>query len=133
MKDQLIMLLVFITLVFLDCITRWMAISYGRLQALGHREIGIWQVVCGIPAARRAGLIRSAVMKERGVEKLILYHLAVIAAAASDFLLRMSGGESYLSQAVIGYLGMTEFVSIIENLSDAGVKSMGEWVKGIKK
>lgn len=133
MKDQLIMLLLFIALVFLDCLTRWMAISYERLRGLGGKDIGIWQVVCGIPAARRAGMIRSAVMKERGVEKLILYHLSVMAAAASDFLLRMSGGESYLSQAVIGYLGMTEFVSIIENLSDAGVKSMGELVRGIRK
>lgn len=133
MKEQFFMLLVFIMLIFLDCITRWMAISYGRLRSLSYGEIGIWQVVCGIPAARRAGLIRSSVMKERGAEKLILYHLTVMAAAASDFLIHMSGGESCLSQAVIGYLGMTEFVSIIENLSEAGVKSIGEWVNRWEK
>ena len=125
MFQQSLMLLIFIGLLFLDCVTRWMAISYGRLKEMGQRAIGLWQVVQEIPAARRAGLISSQVMKRRGIEKMVLYLLTVMAADGADFLLKESGGAAYLSEAVIGYLAVTEFLSIIENLSDAGVASMG--------
>ena len=75
MFQQSLMLLIFIGLLFLDCVTRWMAISYGRLKEMGQRAIGLWQVVQEIPAARRAGLISSQVMKRRGIEKMVLYLL----------------------------------------------------------
>ena len=125
MFQQSMMLFIFMILIFLDCMTRWMAISYHRLRGMEEAGISLWQVICEIPAARREGLISSQVMKYRGIEKLVLYLLTVMAAAGADFLLKESGGAAYLSEAVIGYLAVTEFLSIIENLSDAGVASMG--------
>ena len=106
-----------------------MAISYGRLKEIGEDHAGLWQVIKEIPAARRSGLISSQVMKRRGIEKMVLYLLTVMAAAGADFMLKESGGVAYLSEAVIGYLAVTEFLSIIENLSDAGVESMGTLLK----
>lgn len=129
MVQQSMMLLIFIGLLFLDCGTRWMAISYGRLKEIGEDHAGLWQVIKEIPAARRLGLISSQVMKRRGIEKMVLYLLTVMAAAGADFMLKESGGVAYLSEAVIGYLAVTEFLSIIENLSDAGVESMGTLLK----
>lgn len=129
MVQQSMMLLIFIGLLFLDCVTRWMAISYGRLKDMGQGTAGLWWVVKEIPAARRAGLISSQVMKRRGIEKMVLYLLTVMAAAGADFMLKESGGVAYLSEAVIGYLAVTEFLSIIENLSDAGVASMDTLLK----
>ncbi len=129
MKQQSMMLLVFISLLFLDCVTRWMAISYGRLKEMGTVDVGLWRVMMEIPAARRAGLISSQVMKRRGIEKMVLYFLTVMSAAGADFMLKESGGVAYLSEAVIGYLAVTEFLSIIENLSDAGVESMGRLIR----
>lgn len=124
-ERQILMLLVFIFLVFMDCFTRWTAISSTMLRCRGEKNPGLWEAVKSIPEARRQGLIKSAVMKKQGMEKIILYNLSVLTSVATDFLLQSSGSAPFLMGAVVSYLAVTESLSIVENLSDAGVGNLG--------
>lgn len=132
-ETQFIMFMVFIFLVFMDCFTRWMALGAAFLKNHGHAEPGLWEACRAIPAARRAGLISSQVMKKQGMEKLILYNVSVMTAAGADFLLENSGAAPFLTSAIVSYLVVTETLSIIENLSEAGVGSLEKLADKLRK
>lgn len=132
-ETQFIMFMVFIFLVFMDCFTRWMALGAAFLKNHGHAEPGLWEACRAIPAARRAGLISSQVMKKQGMEKLILYNVSVMTAAGADFLLKSSGTAPFLTSAIVSYLVVTETLSIIENLSEAGVGGFAHLADKLRK
>lgn len=132
-ETQFIMFMVFIFLVFMDCFTRWMALGAAFLKNHGHAEPGLWEACRAIPAARRAGLISSQVMKKQGMEKLILYNVSVMTAAGADFLLKSSGTAPFLTSAIVSYLVVTETLSIIENLSEAGVGDLEKLAQQVRK
>lgn len=132
-ETQFIMFMVFIFLVFMDCFTRWMALGAAFLKNHGHAEPGLWEACQAIPAARRAGLISSQVMKKQGMEKLILYNVSVMTAAGADFLLKSSGTAPFLTSAIVSYLVVTETLSIIENLSEAGAGGFAHLANKLRK
>lgn len=132
-ETQFIMFMVFIFLVFMDCFTRWMALGAAFLKNHGHADPGLWEACRAIPAARRAGLISSQVMKKQGMEKLILYNVSVMTAAGADFLLKSSGTAPFLTSAIVSYLVVTETLSIIENLSEAGVGDLEKLAQQVRK
>ena len=132
-ETQFIMFMVFIFLVFMDCFTRWMALGAAFLKNHGHAEPGLWEACLAIPAARRAGLISSQVMKKQGMEKLILYNVSVMTAAGADFLLKSSGTAPFLTSAIVSYLVVTETLSIIENLSEAGAGGFAHLANKLRK
>ena len=132
-ETQFIMFMVFIFLVFMDCFTRWMALGAAFLKNHGHAEPGLWEACRAIPAARRAGLISSQVMKKQGMEKLILYNVSVMTAAGADFLLENSGATPFLTSAIVSYLVVTETLSIIENLSEAGAGGFAHLANKLRK
>ena len=130
---HLSLFLLFALLIFLDCFTRWMAISYRRLKEYGL-TVGLLDAIRGIGAARRDRLIRSDVMKKRGVEKLILYDLAILTSILVDALMEEAGAADIsMTPMAVSYLTMTEALSILENLQDAGGKGAGELLKRLKK
>ena len=131
-ERQILMLLVFIFLVFMDCFTRWTAISCSRLRRNGAVEPGLWEGIRNIPTARREGLICSQVMKKQGMEKLILYNICLMTAAGADFLLESCGTLPFLTGMVMGYLAVTETLSVIENLSEAGVGNLGRLAEKLR-
>ena len=132
-ETQFIMFMVFIFLVFMDCFTRWMALGAAFLKNHGHAEPGLWEACRAIPAARRAGLISSQMMKKQGMEKLILYNVSVMTAAGADFLLESSGATPFLTSAIVSYLVVTETLSIVENLSEAGAGGLERLAQQVKK
>lgn len=132
-ETQFIMFMVFIFLVFMDCLTRWMALGAAFLKNHGHAETRLWEACRAIPAARRAGLISSQVMKKQGMEKLILYNVSVMTAAGADFLLKSSDTAPFLTSAIVSYLVVTETLSIIENLSEAGAGSLEKLADKLRK
>ena len=93
----------FFLLIFLDCFTRWLAISGMYLQGKGVEKPSLWEEIQALPAARREGLICSSTIM-----------------------------DMKLVDMVMSYLAMTEFLSIVENLSDAGVASMEELLKRVR-
>ena len=122
----------FFLLIFLDCFTRWLAISGAYLHGKGVEKPSLWEEIQALPAARREGLICSSTMKRRGTQKLILYNICLLTASAADYLISISFMDMKLVDMVMSYLAMTEFLSIVENLSDAGVASMEELLKRVR-
>ncbi len=130
---HLSLFLLFALLVFLDCFTRWMAISYKRLISYGIKG-NLWDAIRGIGAARRERLIRSDVMKKRGVEKLILYDIAILTSILVDALMEEAGAADIsMTPMAVSYLAMTEALSILENLQDAGAKAAGDLLRRLKR
>lgn len=126
-----LMFLAFSILVGMDIMSRWIAISYQMIGQSGQNP-SLWKAFLAIPESRRKGLIQSRVMKEQGLSKLFLYLLCVITAGMTDYLLHTIGESGGFTTLVIGYLTSTEALSIVENLSDAGVSGMKEIVEKLK-
>ncbi len=128
-----VLFMAFSALVFLDCFTRWMSLSYKRLQKNGTSSPTVMQIIGGIAAARAEGLISSEVMKHRFVGKVIVYILCVLAAVLVDLAMITLQQPVWAVPMVAGYLVITELLSICENLSDAGIEAVGELAAIIKR
>ena len=127
-----VLFIAFSALVFIDCFTRWMSLSYKRLQGMGQTP-SVMQIIGGIEAARAEGLISSEVMKHRFVGKLIGYILCVLAAVLVDVCMIALHQPPWAVPLVAGYLVVTELLSICENLNDAGIEAVQGLVNVIKK
>ena len=113
----------FCFLVFLDLFTRWIAIAHDYLKRQS-RDSTLFASVYAIPETHRAGLISSYVMRQAFYSKMVMYITLVIGACICDYMLHRSGGGFTISGMVIGYLSLTEFLSMIENLDEAGVSAL---------
>ena len=127
-----VLFIAFSALVFIDCFTRWMSLSYKRLQGMGQTP-SMMQIIGGIEAARAEGLISSEVMKNRFVGKLIVYILCVLAAVLVDVCMIALHQPPWAVPLVAGYLVVTELLSICENLNDAGIEAVGEIAALVKR
>lgn len=127
-----VLFIAFSALVFIDCFTRWMSLSYKRLQGMGQTP-SVMQIIGGIEAARAEGLISSEVMKHRFVGKLIVYILCVLAAVLVDVCMIALHQLPWAVPLVAGYLVVTELLSICENLNDAGIEAVGEIAALVKR
>lgn len=127
-----VLFIAFSALVFIDCFTRWMSLSYKRLQGMGQTP-SMMQIIGVIEAARAEGLISSEVMKHRFVGKLIVYILCVLAAVLVDVCMIALHQPPWAVPLVAGYLVVTELLSICENLNDAGIEAVGEIAALVKR
>lgn len=127
-----VLFIAFSALVFIDCFTRWMSLSYKRLQGMGQTP-SVMQIIGGIEAACAEGLISSEVMKHRFVGKLIVYILCVLAAVLVDVCMIALHQPPWAVPLVAGYLVVTELLSICENLNDAGIEAVGEIAALVKR
>ena len=124
--------LCFVMLVFLDCLTRWIAISYRHLVEQGEEHPSLLRSIWKITAARRAGKIESRVMKEQGLCKLLLYGVCVIVACLVDLMMATLHAPGWMVNLMVSYMAITETLSVVENLSDAGVDSLARLVEKLK-
>lgn len=122
----------FSTLVFLDCLTKWIAIAHDYLVKQGKKPT-LMQSLIGIKAARSAGKIKSEVMKHRFLGKICVYLLCVMAAASADLIMIELAKPTWAVGTIIGYLTATELLSIIENLDAADVEAAQGLVAIVKK
>lgn len=117
--------------VFLDLFTRWLALSHQNLVTQ-KQEATLVDCLYGIPQAHKAGLISSYVMRKTFFSKMITYLLLIIGASIVDYMIKGSGGGVMAVSLVITYLSMTELLSIVENLDEAGVSAMHDLIDLIK-
>ena len=122
----------FCFLVFLDLFTRWIAISHIYLQKR-NRDSTLFSSIYAIQETHRAGFISSYVMRQAFYSKMVMYITLVIGACICDYMLHRSGGGFTISGMVIGYLSLTEFLSMIENLDEAGVSALHTLNENIKE
>ena len=118
----------FFLLVCADLVTKWLSLSRQHLVDTGVEEPSIWQAFWNMKAARRAGYIKSDIMRKRFIPKILTYFGVVGAAAVLDFILLKAHAPAFATTLVIGYLSLTEFISILENMQASGVKEAGELV-----
>lgn len=123
----------FAFLVFIDCFTKWVAIAYSYLKDKGVLSPTLWDSIKGIKEARAAKKIKSEVMKHRFLGKIGVYLICALSAAVVDVVMRVLDRPTFAVMTVIGYLVVTELLSIIENLNDAGVEAMSGLVAFVKK
>lgn len=131
MDARTVLFLCFALLVVIDCLTRWTAISFKSLSERNEKTT-LAAALWGIPSARRKGLIRSFDMR-KGMDKLLLYLLFTLAASSCDMIFGVLGTPAWMTSFIVGYMSVTEILSIIENLSEAGVGSMEKLAQQVKK
>ena len=115
----------FFLLVCADLVTKWLSLSRQHLVDTGVDEPSIWHAAWNMNAARHAGYIKSDIMRKRFIPKILTYFGVVGAAAGLDFILLKAHAPAFATTLVIGYLSLTEFISILENTQTAGIKEAG--------
>ena len=115
----------FVALVCLDLATKWLSLSRKHLVDTGIDQPSLWQALWNVKKARRAGYIKSDIMRKRFVPKILTYIGVVSAALMLDFILVKAHAPAFAATLVIGYLSLTEFVSILENMQHSGVEEAG--------
>ena len=128
-----ILMVGFGALLYIDILTKWIAISYAYLVEQGNEAPAFFDAVKGINSARKARKINSTEMRTRSVSKLFVYSICFLMAAIFDLMSMAAGANTQILQIVCGYLAMNEALSIIENLGDAGVESMGRLHELLKR
>ncbi|MEQ2868668.1 phage holin family protein [Selenomonas noxia] len=123
----------FVALVCLDLVTKWLSLSRKCLMDDGTEHPTFWQSFCGIRRARRMGYIRSEEMRTRFTHKILTYFGVVAAALMLDFMLLKTHAPAFAATVAIGYLALTEFVSILENMQQSGVEEAGSLVEIVRK
>lgn len=117
------LLFAFVGLVVIDLLTKWIALSREHLTKRKRKTPPtLWQCVCNILKARRAGYIKSEVMKHRFIGKILVYLLVVFAGGLADYIMTAMDKPTWAVLLLVGYLSVTELISIVENLQDAGVE-----------
>ena len=132
MDARAVLFLAFAFLVVLDCLTRWTAISHQAFLAERERPPSLVESLWSIPEARRRGLIRSDAMRA-GMDKILIYVLCTLAASSCDLIFGLLNTPCWMTSFVVGYMSITEILSIIENLSDAGCSSLTRLAEKIKE
>ena len=112
----------FCALVCADLATKFLSLSRKHLVDGGNPVPTLWDTVYNIRAASRAGYIKSNLMRTRFVSKILTYFGVVAVAVLLDFILVKTHAPAFAATLVIGYLSLTEFISILENMQASGVE-----------
>lgn len=128
------LLMLFALLEFVDCATKWMALSCLRIKDKNaDANPTLWECIKGIRAAHRAKYIKSQAMREQFGDKMITYLILIIAAGIGDYVIKMIGKPDLLLSIVVTYISVTELLSVLENLGDAGVSMAASLLVLVKK
>ena len=119
----------FVALVCLDLATKWLSLSRQHLVDTGVDQPSLWQAFWNVKKARRAGYIKSDIMRKRFVPKILTYFGVVSAAVVLDIILVKTHAPAFAATLVIGYLSLTEFISILENMQSSGIDEAGALVE----
>ena len=71
-------------------------------------------------------------MKERGLGKIAIYVICAFVAGVGDLMMHILSTPTWMVSLVIGYMVVTEVLSVIENLSDAGVDILDKLIGKLK-
>lgn len=114
---------------FLDLFSKWLSIAFEMIQEDDpHSHPSLWMCFKAIPEARRQRRIRSDEMRERFFSKMLKWIILIGGAAAGDYMLKLTGQSMKILVVVVSYISATEILSVLENLSAAGVKDAGRLI-----
>lgn len=116
------LLTIFVALVVIDLFTKWFQLSRQYLVDNEAEDLGAWAVLTSMRQAHKAGYIKSDAMKHRFLGKIAVYMIFTFCAALLDGAFKTMGNPQFAVILTVGYLAVTEFLSILENLQAAGIK-----------
>lgn len=128
-----VLFIAFTLLVFLDCFTKWLELSSKNLKSGGVKNPTLIQAFLNIRKARRTGAISSEVMKHRFLGKIFIYFICALSAGVVDIVMLYLGKQGWAVEVAISYLTAIELLSIVENLSSAGVEQLAALANLVKK
>lgn len=131
-EKHCVIFIMFTMVVFIDLIAKWIALAHKTLQNRKASDQSLIACIKAIPAAHREGTISSYQMKTQFLGKILVYMLITLPAICIDTAIRISGGHTEFCIMVITYLCLTELLSIVENLNDAGVSMLSGLINIIK-
>lgn len=131
-EKHCVIFVLFAVVVFIDLMAKWIALARKDLDNHKAADKSLWACVKDIPTAHRNGLINSYAMKTQFLGKVIVYMIITFPAICIDTAIRISGGHTEFGIMVIAYLCLTELLSIVENLNDAGVSALSGLIAMIK-
>lgn len=108
----------FMCIEFLDIFTRWLSQSkkcYVALYPLSKG--GLWIYTKFMWQARKWRFIRSDAMRV-GADKILLYLIILLVATMVDTAIVASSGVKFCTVICVTICGCTEFLSVLENLSE---------------
>ena len=126
--------LLFALLEFIDCGTKWLALAYLYIKDQdASSKPTLWDCIKGIPAAHRANYIKSETMRKQFGNKMLTYLILIVSAGTGDYVIRLIGKTDILLSLVVTYISATEFLSVLENLNDAGVSMAASILAMVKQ
>lgn len=120
--DLLILFLLFIGLEFIDIFTRWIALSKSCWKALYPQTYcSMWRAITFMWQSRKWRFIRSTGLRDGFCDKMPVYLILLLLSATVDACLSIAHAPRACLTIVVTVLATTEALSILENLSEAGV------------
>ena len=125
------LMVIFCALEILDTITRMIAESKHCYDAMytGFSH-SIWTYIKFLWTARKWRFIQSDKLRS-GADKLLTYLLLILSATIVDSALKIAGADKVLlcTGVVVGFLSITEMLSIIENVSEFSNNNVVKMIK----
>lgn len=116
------------SLITIDTATKFLALAASIAE-----EPGIIAIIKAIPAAHRARIIDSGALKRGFSSKIITYMILFLSGTILDYILESTGNPDFFLHIVIPFLAFTEFLSILENLDQAGISVCSVLVEFVKR
>lgn len=124
-SDELvILLLLFILLELLDIFSAWCYASKKCWDSIyPQSKSSFWKLIKFVPTARRWRFIKSVKMRDGFADKMLVYLILLLLSALVDGALMVAHTpfKGVFISTVTTVLCLTESISILENLNDAGV------------
>ena len=135
LTDIGLLLMIFCGLEFLDLLTKWISLSHDYWVRTYGKEFTdahgcLWAYIRWLPECRRFKYINSSVMKNQFCSKMLTYTILILTCAWADMAVKSVGGVAFISTIGISMISLTEALSIVENLSSAGI-GVADGIKGI--
>lgn len=120
------LLALFCGLEFLDLLTKWISLSHDYWVTTYGKEFTVkngclWAYVKWLPECRRFKYINSSAMKNQFTSKMLTYTILILTCCWADLAMKKVGGITFISVIGISMISLTEALSIVENLSSAGI------------
>ena len=119
--DLALLFFLFVVVELLDIFTRVIAESSKLYQERKKKEGTVWDYIKYIPTAHRARRIKSERMRSGFCGKMVTYCIVLLLAASVDAALAIAHAPKMIMTASVTVLGLTEALSVLENLTEAGV------------
>ena len=122
----------FVILIVIDLATKWIELAHNTIKTDDYTP-SLVESIKAIPQAHRMGVISSKAMKVQFCGKIIVYVIVVMAGSIMDTMTEQVHRFGLVMPLCVSYLAASEFLSIIENLDDAGISAVHNLAALVKR